>query len=254
MFQRLQRAILPWRYRITHGSKFPKGDLVSTLHNFSRRGFSPRRIVDIGANQGKWSRHAMRVFPDAEYLLIEPQVEMKPHLDRLCRRATHARWLLCGVADTVGQMPFVVRADSTASHFDDVPPGVDGTSPGDPRAVGRRMLPVTTLDDLVRHHLSAVPDLVKIDAEGFEIRILEGGSSILGRTEAVFLEAHLLTATDDPCSFGNMVTRMGQYGYEPYDFTWFGKRPGDGAVTLCEVVFVRRDGYLRRSLGWTGAA
>ena len=99
MLTTLKRALVPLRYRVTHTTKFPKGDLVSTLYNFSRRGFKPQCIVDVGANRGKWSRHAMLVYPNAEYLLLEPQIEMKPHLDRLCREANQAKWIQAGAAD-----------------------------------------------------------------------------------------------------------------------------------------------------------
>ncbi len=53
------------------------------------------------------------------------------------------------------------------------------------------------------------------------MNIIEGASNLLGYTEAIFMEAHMLAGPDDPCSFTNMVTRMADYGYEPYDFTWF---------------------------------
>ena len=248
MLTTLKRALVPLRYRVTHTTKFPKGDLVSTLYNFSRRGFKPQCIVDVGANRGKWSRHAMLVYPDAEYLLLEPQIEMKPHLDRLCRDATQAKWIQAGAADENGELAFTVAPDTVSSTF--------GLSADAARQSGmeQRPIPVRTLNDLVEHELHRVPELVKIDAEGFEMKIIEGASDLLGETEAIFMEAHLLSAPNDPCNFANMVTRMADYGYEPYDFTWFGKRPSDGAVSLCEIVFVRRDGFLRQQLGWIGAA
>ena len=248
MLTQLKRALLPIRYRITHNTKLPKGDLVSTLYNFSQRGFSPKRIIDIGANRGKWSRHAMLVFPDAEYLMLEPQIEMKPHLDKLCNKATRARWMQAGAADKIGELTFSVCEDTVSSTF--------SMSEEQAYKSGHetRKIPVTTLDFLVEHEFEAVPELVKIDAEGFEMKIIEGGQSILGETEAIFMEAHMMSDQDDPCSFTNMVAKMADYGYEPYDFTWFGKRGFDGAVSLCEIVFVRRDGFLRKNLGYAHAA
>ncbi len=248
MLTSIKRAFVPLRYRITHTTKFPKGDLLSTLYNFSRRGFQPACIVDVGANRGKWSQNAMLVYPDAEYLMLEPQAEMQPHLDRLCRKAKEARWMQMGAADQNGELSFTVAPDTVSSTF--------GMSPEAARLSGmeQRRIPVRTLDDLVQKELGRIPELVKIDAEGFEMKIIDGASTLLGQTEAIFMEAHLLSEQDDPCNFANMVTRMADHGYEPYDFTWFGKRPSDGAVSLCEIVFVRRDGVLRQQLGWVSAA
>ena len=49
-----------------------------------------------------------------------------------------------------------------------------------------------TLDSIVQD-LGVVPDLVKIDVEGFEYRVLEGSKSILSTVPALFVEVHTLT-------------------------------------------------------------
>jgi hypothetical protein len=64
-------------------------------------------------------------------------------------------------------------------------------------------------------------------------------------TEVFFLEAHFLSDTSNPSDFVNLTTFMADFGYVPYDFSWFGRRRFDGALSLCEIVFVRRNGYLR---------
>lgn len=245
MWAGLMRTLVPFRHRLLRAIHMPKADLVGTLYNLGRRGFRPERVLDIGANRGNWTIAAMRVFPKANYLLLEPQVEMKPDLDRLCRQAANVRWILAGVAGEIGELVLTVNPDTVSSTF--------SLSPDEARARGlsQRTVPVTTIDHLVEHEIGAIPDLVKIDAEGFDMQIIEGASRILGKTEAILMEANLLSGPEDPCRFSNMVTRMSELGYEAYDFSWFGHRPLDGAVGLCEIVFVRRDGPLRRDLRWT---
>ena len=54
------------------------------LKKLVQHGFSPQTIVDIGANHGGWSRIAKAVFPQANFVLLEPQAEMAPFLDNLC--------------------------------------------------------------------------------------------------------------------------------------------------------------------------
>lgn len=245
MWAGLMRTIVPFRHRVLRAIHLPKADLVGTLYNMAQRGFRPVRVLDIGANRGTWTIAAMRVFPDAEYLLLEPQFEMKPDLDRLCRRAANVRWMLAGVAGEIGELVLTVNPDTVSSTFSLSPEEAAA------RGLSQRTVPVTTIDHLVERELGAVPDLVKIDAEGFDMQIIEGAGRILGKTEAILMEANLLCRPDDPCGFSNMVTRMSEFGYEPYDFSWFGHRPLDGAVGLCEIVFVRRDGILRRDLRWT---
>jgi len=52
----------------THG--FGIEVLFEVLRQFS---FSPKRIVDVGANHGFWTGTALKFFPEARYTLLEPQ-------------------------------------------------------------------------------------------------------------------------------------------------------------------------------------
>lgn len=65
-----------------------------------------------------------------------------------------------------------------------------------------------TLDSIVRD-LGVVPDLVKIDVEGYEYRVLEGCKSILASVPALFVEVHTLTLLYDHFQSGGGQQRAG---------------------------------------------
>lgn len=236
------------RYKVLHSSKFPKGDLVSSLLNVAARGFEPTQIVDIGANRGKWSRKAAWVFPRAGLTLIEPQHEMKPHLDRFCAQHGKARWINAGAADTMGEMLLSVHPDTVSTTFT--------LSEQRAKAGGLecRRVPVLTLDHLVEQVIESIPEIVKIDAEGFECRILQGAERLIGTTEMFLLEVPFVDPPQNWNSFAEIIRFMADREYVPYDFTSFQKRPYDGALGLCEVAFVRQQGVLRNFGGWHKAA
>ena len=244
----LVRALQRWRWRVTHTRKFPKADLLSTLLNLEERGFHPKQVLDIGANKAKWSRRIKLVYPDADVLMIEPQEEMRPYLDRFCRRHPPCRWMLAGCSNEVGTATLTVVPDTVSTSF-----AIDAEVAAD-QGWKRREVAVTTVDALVKEGHIGVPDILKIDAEGFERKILEGAQSVLGQTELVFVEAHLFGDMDHPSSLLSLTQYMHELGYAPYDFTWFGKRPYDGAIGLSEVAFARREGVLRSFRGWSRAA
>lgn len=229
-------------YKITHLSKFPKGNLIATMRNLAARGFVPNHIIDVGANKGRWSRDARAIFPDCGFTLIEPQIEMKTRLDRFCRGRANCQWLLGGAAEKNGSMTFTVCPDTVSSRFN--VPARQAQRAG----FTQREVPVFTLDHIVENYVKKVPDIVKIDAEGFEQRVLQGSQSLLGKTELVFLEAHMICDDDDPCSLIELTKVMSDFGYAPYDFTWFGKLPRyNGAIGLCEVAFAKKQGILRQT-------
>lgn len=234
-----------FRFRLTHSSRFPKGDLISFFLNIRERGFEPACIVDIGANRGKWTSKAMRVFPHAEYFLVEPQQEMAAELDRLRDKQPNVKWLNAGVGDQCGELPFTVVPDTVSSSFT--------FSAADAEASGyqQRKIPLVTLNEIVDNHIGMIPDLVKIDAEGFESRIMSAASKLIGKTELFLLEAPLVDPPNGEwSSFIELITMMKEMQYEVYDFTSFQRRPFDGAVGLCEIAFVRRGGLLRQYSGW----
>lgn len=240
----LQRILLRTSYRVTHKTKLPKGDLVAFLRNIAARGFDPRRIVDIGANRGLWSAKARRVFPAARFLLVGPQAEMGTHLDRFCARSPGAQWLCAGVAAEPGELPFTVTPNSVASSF------TCTTAEAREHGWERRLVPVVTLDHLCREVLGAIPEMVKIDAEGYEFEILKGATEVIGNVELFLLELPFFGPRHGALIFSDAVARMAAYGYEAYDFTTFQRRPYDNAIGLCEMAFARRNGQLRCFLGW----
>jgi len=226
-------------WKVVHGSKLPKASLRSCLLNLARRGFEPREIVDVGAHKAKWSAVARKVFPHAGYTLIEPQEEMREHLQRFCGQRDNCRYFLAGAGSQSGALPLTICPDSSASNF------MSNAAQAKQRGGHQRIVPIVTLDHLVTEHIHRIPDLVKVDAEGFEQEVVKGAKSLLGKTELFFLEAHFLSAPDDPSYFATLVEFMAQRGYVPYDFSWFGKHPTDGSLFLCEIVFALENGVLR---------
>ena len=241
----IDKLLTRFNYRVNHVSKFPKAKLSATMLNLAERGFEPTQILDIGANKARWSQDAQAVFPDCAFTLVEPQIEMKPYLDSFCSSGPDCQWIQAGVGKENGRMPFTVVPDTVSSSFAFTKE--QATLSG----YEQREISIFTLDHLIEYHLESVPDIIKIDAEGFEHEILLGGNRAWGKCELVFLEAHMLGDDNHPSSLISLTQTMSDLGYAPYDFTWFGKRPTDeGAIGLCEVAFALKDGFLRNTVSY----
>ena len=207
------------------------------FRQLARRGFAPTHLVDVGAHTADWSRDFRTVFPACAFTLIEPQRELEPHLARFCA-AGKARYLIAGAGAKAGELPFTVGPRADSSSF--------LVSEEEARAQGleRRVVPVVTLDAVCAEPGWPVPEVVKIDAEGFELAVLAGATTLLGVTELIFAEVAFVDWPGHPTlheTFGYLRER----GYEPFDFTDLNRHPGDGTLILAEVAFARRDGLVR---------
>jgi FkbM family methyltransferase len=133
---------------------------------------------DVGANVGLFSWHCAMVRPDFEIVSFEPDAK-----NLQCLRRTAERWRLdrhtivpCAVAERSGLAVFFVDdiAGATGSleksqsfnfhHYGHHAPEIE--------------VETVSLDDFLARGRTA-PSLIKIDVEGAELRILQGGAGVL---------------------------------------------------------------------------
>jgi len=198
-----------------------------------RHGFTPRCIVDVGANQGRWTREAFAHFPDASFLLVEPQAHLRVHVQDLLGLGTKFRWVDAGASDHAGRLPLTIAPHDVSSNF--------GMNAAQAAAMGYTQVEVAvrTLDEIVASSGLPVPDMVKIDAEGFDLKVLAGASSLLGRTDIFFVEA-AVCATGIENTMAAVIGRMTEAGYRMIDVTDLNRSPKHGVLWLCELAFMRR--------------
>ena len=220
------------------------GDIQKFLHGIRDRGFNPRGILDVGANRGRWTTTALSVFPHAQVLMIEPQEEMKQSLQDLCHSHKALEYVQAGAGSKSGELVQTIWSDFAGSSF---LPEVNSEKLADGT---QRKTPIVTIDQLLNERRSFIPDLIKLDIQGFELEALKGASSTFGKTELFILETSLYPFLKDIPLTSDCIRFMSERGYELYDVTELLRRPFDGALGQIDLAFALADGSLRHSNRW----
>jgi FkbM family methyltransferase len=169
----------------------------------------------------------MVYFPTAHYTLVEPQESLREYVADLGR----ITWISAGVADVSGTLPFTLAARDDSSSF----------APGATSAP-RIEVPVLTINEIA-DRIGAVPEMVKIDAEGFDLKALAGASDLFGKTEIFFAEGSVLCPEFENTALAVLRT-MDSLGYRLVDITDINRTMKNGVLWLCEFAFVRKDSSL----------
>jgi FkbM family methyltransferase len=204
------------------------------MRSWKKLGLAPKFVIDIGANHGDWTRIVSSFFPAADFLMIEPQERLRGFSRDLLARP-NIRWQTAGVGDVPGRLLLSIPSrDDAASFLEPESAGGDG--------ILRVEVDVTTLNDI--HRLERrMPDMVKIDAEGFDMRVLRGASDLFGGTEIFFIEC-TICATGPENTLLSVCSFMDANGYRPADFTDLNRNKKNGSLVLCEIVFIRKNSPL----------
>ncbi len=221
------------------------GQMNALLEDLSFRRFCPSSVIDVGANRGEWSALASKSFPGATFFLIEPQVEMEADLQAFCASHPGSKSLLAGAGSAPGELTLTIWQDMVGSSFLPVAGGEDSIG-----GRGQRRVPVVTLDSLASSGALTLPQLIKMDVQGFEMEVLKGAREILASCEVVIAETSLYRFENGQPLAHEIIAFMADCDFFIYDFAGFLRRPLDGALGQMDICFVNKQSPLRASQRW----
>jgi FkbM family methyltransferase len=247
MFQRkikqsIQKLAQSLGYHILSKNSI-SGDMTLCLKGLKARGFSPKNILDVGANRAEWSEDTSNIFPESNYYLIEPQEELSEDLNKFFK--THkGAWFLGGAGAQSGELTLSIWDDLAGSSFLLPENEVENTGKL------QRKVPIYTLNQLIADKKMPCPDLCKMDVQGFELEVLKGASTLFGKTEVFIIEASLFSFAPKQPILNEIIQFMFEKSYVIYDFPGFSNRPYDKALGQVDICFVKKDSFLRKSNAW----
>lgn len=180
--------------------------------------FPIRTIIDIGANCGQFAKKVLQAFPNADIYCFEPLIGPFQELQKWVNSQEASKItifnLALGDSESMAQMFFCLERNDSSSFLKST-------------ALGETLWPfmkkqelvsvkLTTLDKVMSNlpQLLLSDILIKIDVEGYEDRVIQGGQDTFRKAKACILEISLDKLYKNQASFKKIFLLMDQLGFE----------------------------------------
>ena len=188
------------------------------------RGTEINTVIDVGASDGRWSKIAMKYYPEASYFLIEAQPGHEESLKRMKQDFTNVDYVLAAAGDQIG-----------ATCFD--ASGLFGGAVVNKLNDNSIITPMITIDHCIKERRLKPPFLLKLDTHGFEVPILEGANEALKQASLLIIEAYNFDLTEASLRFYELCVYMEEKGFRCIDLIEPLHRPKDGSFWQIDLVF-----------------
>lgn len=179
-------------------------------------------VVDVGANEGQAARRFLGLMEHARIYSLEPDGRPYSVLSRYAESEPRLRCFQLAVGEQPGTLELRANKESVTNSF--LPP-VEGAAAGAHVAqmmtqVTSETVRVTTLPAFCREQRIERIDLLKLDTQGFEERILRGCRDWLSpaRVRAVLTEALFADLYVSQARFDHVYGMLRDHGYKLHSF------------------------------------
>ena len=159
-----------------------KRDVLKIL---SKKGIQPKTVIDVGVhNEG--TPELYEIFPNAKHLLIEPVKEFERDILKFCKKIKDVEYIRAAASNKSGFSKLEIKRTKYV-HAGIVGDVYNSESGMDEKDVD--IVKVITLDELVKNKKINGPYLIKVDVDGRDMEVIQGGIKTLKETNCVIIEA-----------------------------------------------------------------
>lgn len=163
-------------------------------------------FIDVGANMGEWTQHLLNHKPTAQGFLFEPSAQCAQALSARFDRYEDITIRNVAISDSTGFGCFIEdSSNSQHSHL--------VSSPSNDKD-DNVQVPIVRLDD----EFSATDlrlDFLKIDTEGYDLKVLKGATALLERTRYIQFEYNASWA-EAGCTLADALQYLQKLGFSVY--------------------------------------
>jgi FkbM family methyltransferase len=169
--------------------------------------FEPKSILDIGANVGQFYNEIKNVFPNSYYYLVEGSESCEVVLETL-----NVDYSICLLSDSEKEVDFYIRKNEPRCTGNSI--YRENTSFYDDDQILIEKKQTKTLSNLLNNQKF---DLIKIDVQGSEIDIINGGLDIIKEAKGILMEVSLMEYNQNSPTKEFVYEYMDNLGFKPVE-------------------------------------
>ena len=200
---------------------------------------SIKTVIDAGAHSGEFALMIKKLLPDASVISFEPLKETFRQLENALRGMQNCQAFNCALGET-NETIEMHRNDYTQSssllpmaelHKESFPETAHATI---------EKVEVKRLDDALSGTTLKPEILVKIDVQGYEDKVINGGARVIADAKAIIVEVSFQKLYEGQPLFDDVYRSLKEKG-----FTYMGNlyqliSPVNGSVLQADALFIKQ--------------
>lgn len=216
--------------------RIDKEDLTKEFKWLKNFGF--KTILDVGANEGQFADKMVTLFPDTFIYAFEPIPETFDLLCQNFKNSKNFKGINVALGDTEGEVFFNKNEYSPSSSLLDMSQNhlnsFEYASKTNPIKVK-----IEKLDHLMSDQTFQLPLLVKLDVQGFEDKVIRGGTSVIQKADLILCEVSFSELYKGQPLFSEIYEMFRQLGFNYGGNIEQLRSPETNLILQADAVFIK---------------
>ena len=204
---------------------------TAVINEVIKAGYDINVVYDIGANVGRWTQEWRKHIPNAKYIMFEANPNNKCAIP--LNNDMYMHQVLSDADDRTVEffLANIGKASTGDSYYKELTVNY---------SEGKSVLLTTKkLNTVIEKKNLPLPDFIKMDTQGAEVDIINGGSDAMEHAKVAILEMPIMPYNKGAPNFSKYIDTMYANGFIPTGVDHIAMR--HNVVNQMDIVFIKAD-------------